>query len=224
MAITPEDIQNYVETDENNEILPLQTSVIVTKNISNFCHVIEQDQHDLIKFHKMPSGFILVVKTLSFINFDNKIGSEIEFYAKVENLTDQLLTIPQFETLDLATLNYCMYKCNEEELDYTNGKRGVFRIDGVPIMYAGIASLIHIIRFLKVSQNLGSPLFDNIRQGNWLMDYIVERFEDHPKTKFIADNLTIIFDMIKIMPNSEKPRYFSKVISNLWDAMTSKLS
>ena len=72
--------------------------------------MIEQDQHDLIKFHKMPSGFILVVKTLSFINFDNKIGSEIEFYAKVENLTDQLLTIPQFETLDLATLNYCMYK------------------------------------------------------------------------------------------------------------------
>ena len=90
-------------------------------------------------------------------------------------------------------------------------------------MYAGIASIIHAIRFLKVSQNLGSPLFDNLRQGNWLMDYIVERLEDNPKTKFIADNLTNIFDMIKLLPNRAKPRYFSKVISNLWDAITSRL-
>ena len=123
LAITPEDIKNYVETDEDNEILPLKTSVIATKNISNFCHVIEQEQHDLIKFHRMPSGFILVVKTISNINFNNKIGSEIDFYAKIESLTNQLLTIPQFDTLDLATLNYCLYKCEKEELDYTDGKR-----------------------------------------------------------------------------------------------------
>lgn len=76
------------------------------------------------------------------------------------------------------------------------------------MVYAGIASLIYNIRILKEDQNLGSPLFNNIRQGNWLLDYIVGRFRDNEKTLFIAERIDDLFSKVKKLPNHAKPHYF----------------
>jgi len=74
------------------------------------------------------------------------------------------------------------------------------------MVYSGISSVIHLIRSLKETQDLGSPLFNSIREGNWLMDYIIDRFKDNVNTQFIAENLKPIFDVIKDLPRRAKPR------------------
>lgn len=38
-----------------------------------------------------------------------------------------------------------------------------------------MTSIIHLLRILKVSGDMGHEIFDNIRQGNWLIDYSINR-------------------------------------------------
>jgi hypothetical protein len=85
------------------------------------------------------------------------------------------------------------------------------------MVYAGIASSIYHIRYLKETQNLGSPLFDSIRKGPWLMEYYLDRFRDNEKSLFLVDILEDLFDRIKKLPNRSKPHYFSKIMCFLWN-------
>lgn len=180
-------------------------------DITEFGEIIQAGNIDIIKFHKMPPGFVAIIRTCS----DQGFVQKQDF---INQKLDKLSAMKEFQELDLETVNYALYKCDEEEKDYTEGKRGAYQIDGVPMMYAGIASIQFLIRSLKESQNLGSPLFNNVRDGNWLMDYILDRYRDHQSTQFLVPVLEEIFNSIKGLPKRSKPRYFSKVIGKLWNA------
>ena len=41
--------------------------------------------------------------------------------------------------------------------------------------YAGIISLMHLIKEIKKNQDLGHPMCNNIREGDWLIKYTIER-------------------------------------------------
>lgn len=159
----------------------------------------------------MPPGFVTIIRTCS-----DKGSVQKQDY--INQKLDTLSAMKEFQELDLETLNYALYKCDEEEKDYTEGRRGAYQIEGVPMMYAGIASIQFLIRSLKESQNLGSPLFNNVRDGNWLMDYILDRYRDHQGTQFLIPVLEDLFNSIKVLPKRSKPRYFAKVIGKLWNA------
>jgi len=51
----------------------------------------------------MPAGFVLVVKTASHAALEKK---ELLINEYAHGLSE----IPEFEELDLATVNYCLYK------------------------------------------------------------------------------------------------------------------
>jgi len=190
---------------KSEEIIPFESEIISTTDFSEFGELVEHDNHDIIKFNRMPSGFIMVVQTSS--------GSQTEVYQTYIDVKLEILReMKEFKDVSLSTLNYCLYKCNEEELDYTGGKRGVYLINGIEMDYAGIASIIFHLRHLKESQNLGSPLFNNIREGHWFLDFILQRFKDHIDTHFLVDILEDIFEHIKKLPNKSKPHYFAKTI------------
>ena len=173
--------------------------------ICRYAEIIEGEQFDQIKFKRMPPGFTMVLKTNSNEGLSIKQNH-------INKLVHELLYLPDFNNVNLETLNYSLYKCNEEELDFTDGKRGTYSIDGVPIIYAGISSYVYLIRSYKETQNLGSPLYNNIRSGNWLLDYILTRFKENENTHFVVDILSDIFETIKELPNRCKPHYFSKAI------------
>lgn len=179
--------------------------------ICRYGEIIEGEEFDYIKFTRMPAGFTMVLKT----NSNEGLAKKQDH---INRLVHELFYLPDFNSVSLETLNYSLYKCNEEELDYTDGIRGTYNIDGVPIMYAGISSYVYLIRSYKETQNLGSPLYNNIRAGNWLLDYILTRFKENPNTQFVVDILSDIFETIKVLPNRCKPHYFSKAICYLWNS------
>jgi hypothetical protein len=41
--------------------------------------------------------------------------------------------------------------------------------------YAGISSFMHYFRKLKLTNNLGDEMLENIRKGNWLLTYSIDR-------------------------------------------------
>ena len=85
------------------------------------------------------------------------------------------------------------------------------------MVYAGIGSIVYLLRFLKETQDLGHPLFNNIREGNWLLDYVIHRYNDNENTKFLIPILEEIFDNVKKLPKRAKPHYFAKTICYLWN-------
>ena len=68
----------------------------------------------------MPPGFVCVIKTCQ--NADG---------AKAVLELDQLI-FPEdlFETTNIADFNHLLFKCDQEELDITKGKRGTYAISG----------------------------------------------------------------------------------------------
>ena len=98
--------------------------------------------------------------------------------------------------MNLVDLNKVLYRCDQEERDETANKFGVYDIPNYgPLVYAGfqgavffkVLLLIIIIRSLLITHNLGvislltevrpnndlgHPLCNNLREGNWLIGKI----------------------------------------------------
>jgi hypothetical protein len=56
--------------------------------------------------------------------------------------------------------------------------------------YCGIASFMTILRELKLSGDLGHELFNNMRQGDWYLDYAINRLH------FMKDELQPVIDFL----------------------------
>ena len=80
--------------------------------------------------------------------------------------------------LSLAEINHLLYRCENEEKDISGGRRGPYGLpDRGPFVYAGLQGPLHKLQQLKLSGDMGHPLLDNIRQGDWLLDYTLARVE-----------------------------------------------
>lgn len=65
--------------------------------------------------------------------------------------------------------------------------------------YSGIASLMHMFRKTKLSKDMGCEIFNNMREGDWLLDYTTNRIREyadsepsiglHDLADFLADYL-----------------------------------
>ena len=44
--------------------------------------------------------------------------------------------------------------------------------------YCGIASFMTILRSLKVSGDLGNEMFENMRKGDWYLEYTIKRLRE----------------------------------------------
>lgn len=76
-------------------------------------------------------------------------------------------------------VNYALFRCDAEERSTTAGKRGVYNIPGYgDLVYAGLQGVVSVLEKVRSSKNMGHALCNNLREGNWLMDYIVSRFDD----------------------------------------------
>jgi len=44
-----------------------------------------------------------------------------------------------------------------------------------PLPYAGFGAFSKMLREARFYNNLATPLFDNLRRGNWLLDFLIGR-------------------------------------------------
>ena len=81
-------------------------------------------------------------------------------------------------------LNHVLFRCDPEEKDISAGKRGPYGFNDYGQMpYSGIASLIHMFKKTKLTKDLGAEIFENMREGNWLLDYTVSRIRDYANSE-----------------------------------------
>lgn len=73
-----------------------------------------------------------------------------------------------------------LFRCEPEERDISGGKRGPYGLDNYGVFpYAGLTSYMHLLRKYKVRLDMGAELFDNIRAGDWYIDYTSSRIREY---------------------------------------------
>ncbi|OBR04540.1 Glycogen debranching enzyme [Colletotrichum higginsianum IMI 349063] len=129
------------------------------------------------------------------------------------------------ENLNLVDLNFLLYRCEAEERDGSGGKDGCYDIPGHgKLVYAGLQGWWSLLKDIIRDNNLAHPLCQNLRDGQWALDYIVGRLERISKTADFdrlekpAVWLKERFDAIRKIPSFLLPRYIGLVLRTLYNA------
>ncbi|KAF2090819.1 glycoside hydrolase family 133 protein [Saccharata proteae CBS 121410] len=134
-----------------------------------------------------------------------------------------------FKECSLIDLNRVLYRCEPEERDSSNGKDGVYAIpDHGALVYAGLQGWWSVLRDVVRYNNLGHPICNHLRDGQWALDYCVGRLKRMSKEPGYANLrgparwLESRFDAIRKIPSFLLPRYFAMVIQTGYNAATDR--
>ena len=124
-----------------------------------------------------------------------------------------------FADLDLVDLNFFLYRSEPEEHDFLGGSDGVYNIPNYgTLVYAGLQGWWSVLKNVIRDNNLGHPICNHLREGQWALDWIVSRLERiakialRPSLDKSAQWFKKRFDAIRKLPSFLLPRYFALVI------------
>jgi glycogen debranching enzyme len=120
-------------------------------------------------------------------------------------------------------LNVALYRCESEDRD-TIGD-GLYDIPGYgKLVYGGLQGLASVLIPACRENNLGHPLFENLRRGPWLCSYIINRLEKYVNLKYsnlssFKNWLQARLELIQMLPPSYIPKYFALLIINAYQGL-----
>ncbi|KAF2710433.1 glycoside hydrolase family 133 protein [Pleomassaria siparia CBS 279.74] len=130
-----------------------------------------------------------------------------------------------FKDLNLADLNFVLYRCEAEEQDASDQKDGTYDVPGHgKLVYAGLQGWWSELQKIVKENNLGHPLCNHLREGQWALDYCVGRLERISQQKryhriaAVAKWLKSRFDACRKIPNYLLPRAFAMCIQTAYSA------
>ena len=130
-----------------------------------------------------------------------------------------------FQELDFVDLNFFLYRCDAEERDFSAGVDGVYSIPNYgSLVYAGLQGWWSVLRDVVRNNDLGHPICNHLRDGQWALDYIVGRLEKlitrdgYTSLERPAAWLKQRFDAIRKLPSFLLPRYFALIVQTAYSA------
>jgi len=130
-----------------------------------------------------------------------------------------------FADLDLVDLNFVLYRCEPEEHDFLGGNDGVYAIPNYgKLVYAGLQGWWSILKDVIRNNDLGHPICNHLRDGQWALDWTVSRLQRMAKREGrkamynAAQWLEDRFTAIRRLPSFLLPRYFALVIQTAYRA------
>ena len=86
-----------------------------------------------------------------------------------------------------------------------------------PLKYAGLQGVMSLLAKIRPINDLGNWLPDNLRAGDWMLDYIINRLNKLPSTKDLGIWFEIYaFKLLRSVPRYLIPRYFDAIISMVY--------
>ncbi|XP_072219597.1 glycogen debranching enzyme isoform X2 [Leuresthes tenuis] len=113
--------------------------------------------------------------------------------------------------LTLADMNALLFRCESEEQEDGGG---CFSVPGwESLKYAGLQGLMSVLADIRPNNDLGHPLCANLRDGDWLMDFISNRLihREGPLAQ-VGEWLGAMFDHLKHIPRYLIPCYFDAIL------------
>lgn len=117
--------------------------------------------------------------------------------------------------LTLNDLNRILYRSDPEERDDGKGFGG-YHLDNYGTMkYCGLQGIMSILNKIRANNDLGHPLCENLRNGDWLMEYIAARLIAHPSTQEIGKWFQSSFNNLRMAPRYLIPCYFDAIVTGV---------
>lgn len=233
----PEFLQNhqFINGLTNYE---LELNEKIQINQSRFIgNVIYNGVETSVHFKYFPPGSIIVFKVVLNENsltvlpylqdaLNDLNNSAISCETNVNNSEIENI----LSSLSYDELNILLFRCSQEESN-EGINSDVYVIPNYgSLIYCGLRGFMNILDKERLKNNLGHPMFENLRQGDWMMTYIVERLNKYselrPKerTGLLALSLWLskVFEALSKMPRYLIPAYFDLIITTLYSKSLEK--
>mmetsp|Transcript_36750 Transcript_36750/g.105083 ORF Transcript_36750/g.105083 Transcript_36750/m.105083 type:complete len:1625 (+) Transcript_36750:66-4940(+) len=201
-------------SEANDKFLTgLRGSLCVRGSIQDVANVWREGSNTMVKLHTFPAGSVLVFSTAP--------GLEAECRSRLDRLLAAEAVERPLKELSLAELNYLLFSCEAEELDRSDGQRGAYNVDGHgPFMYCGLMGVCAALDECRRSMTdvLGSPVLGNVRDGDWLLDYLTARLDDMPALAGVRDWMIQAKVLVSSFPRHLVPFCFDLVVTGLCSA------
>ncbi|CAB3220014.1 unnamed protein product, partial [Arctia plantaginis] len=100
------------------------------------------------------------------------------------------------------------------------GGGGVYDVPGHgPLVYAGLQGVASLLSTVTPSDDLGHPLCDNLRAGDWLAEYLWRRLEREPRLAAVAARYRDALRPLAALPRFLVPAYFAALVRALHRAV-----
>ena len=120
----------------------------------------------------------------------------------------------EMASVGLLELQILLYRSEGEERDASGGARGVFSVPGMgPLPWAGLAGSASALRHCRRWNDMGHALLENLRQGPWLLEYLLARLDGLPRLAGVRSWLAAHAAILRGMPPGLRPQGFDRVVS-----------
>uniref|UniRef100_A0A8C1XPJ8 Glycogen debranching enzyme n=1 Tax=Cyprinus carpio TaxID=7962 RepID=A0A8C1XPJ8_CYPCA len=113
--------------------------------------------------------------------------------------------------MTLADMNILLFRCDSEEKEDGGG---CYNIPGwKPLKYGGLQGLLSVMADIRPKNDLGHPFCDNLRQGDWMIDYVSNRLISRGGTLAeVGQWFQAMFAYLKHIPRYLIPCYFDAIL------------
>lgn len=182
-----------------------------------------------VHFKFFPAGAVAVFK----VSLNQKSADSLPFIKQsVAELKSCLVNNPNAKVdidrilsrLNFDELNILLYRCSTEETD-EQIESDVYTIPNYgPLVYCGLQGFVNVLERERVKNNLGHPMFQNLRQGDWMMTYIANRLTKYANKSCekratlleLASWLQCLFAAVSNLPRFLIPAYFDLIVTELY--------
>ena len=138
--------------------------------------------------------------------------SHSEAIARLSDLDTVSLT-EAVSGLSLLDVQSVLFQCAGEG-------GGCYNIPGYgDLNYCGLAGLVPVLAKLRRDNDLGHPLASNLRDGDWLLDFLLSRLASLPAAARLHSWLASVFTSLKCLPRYLIPRYFDTCVMHVYQAV-----
>ena len=166
-------------------------------------------------------------QTLDFTD-EFRPGSIVILHLQLRPLVRQALanierTVGQFHSsesdlhqivaqLKLIDLNRVLFRSANEERSDGKGIDAYAVPNAAPFVFCGIEGQLVVFDHIRRHHDWKHPLILNIKQGNWLIDYVAHRLVVHRHTHSLGLWLEKLFVEVKLLPRLLVPIYFERIL------------
>ena len=192
--------------DPKKPIKPSKCNLMINKDMSKLRSVkLEENDAHLVDF---PVGTVCIFKT--------KLPQELRDFLKtleVDKIKQEFKT--RVKNIGLIELGILLFRCEEEEKTAVGHGAYAFPEFGPPF-YAGMQGIETAFTFAaKSDAGMGSPVFANIREGNWLMDSMCGRLFQNSRLIALEGFFRRICESLQKLPRFLIPKYVDRLVRGL---------
>ncbi|XP_071756275.1 glycogen debranching enzyme-like [Centroberyx gerrardi] len=177
-----------------------------------------------IVFEKLSPGSVIVFRVSLDPRSQELLGAlrrhliqfspQYQTGSLADNNTPAILTMP-LETimskLTLADMNMLLYRCDAEEKEDGGGCYDI--PSWLPLKYGGLQGLMSVMAEIRPKNDLGHPFCDNLREGDWMIDYVSNRLlATGGALGEVGQWFQAMFSYLKHIPRYLVPCYFDAII------------